>query len=256
MHRALQYIRYLIHSHGRHGVHSPFVYRFVEEVLNDRKRYYPFHALEAERSKLLRNTEMIAVRDMGAGSRIHKSANRSVAAIASSALKRPKYARLLFRLVNHLKYQDVLELGTSLGITSAYFAAAGARVVTLEGCGNTLQIAAASFEDLELSNLITCIEGPFDSTIHHPAVQAEYDLIFIDGHHIGAAMLAYYTELRKRLKPGGCMVIDDINWSRDMRDAWKSLLATTDLNLQIDLFEMGLLIDRPEMKAQMFTLRY
>jgi predicted O-methyltransferase YrrM len=256
MHRALQYIRYLIQSQGRHGVHSPFVYRLIEEVLNDSKRYYPFHALEAQRSKLQRNNEMIAVRDMGAGSRSHKSANRRVAAIAFSALKRPKYARLLFRLVNHLKYADVLELGTSLGITTAYFAAAGARVVTLEGCGNTLQIAASSFEDLELSNLITRIEGPFETTIHHPAVQAEYDLIFIDGHHIGAAMLTYYNELRKRLKPGGCMVIDDINWSRDMHEAWKHLLATTDLNLQIDLFEMGLLIDRPEMEAQMFTLRY
>lgn len=256
MHRVVQYARYLIHSHGRHGVHSPFVYRLIEEVLNDSKRYYPFEALEAERSKLLHTREKIEVLDLGAGSHTQKGAVRKVSAIAASALKRPKYARLLFRLVNHLKYRDVLELGTSLGITTAYLAATGARVVTLEGCGNTQRIAASSLENLELSSNVQCIEGAFEATIHHPAVQAEFDLIFIDGHHIGSAMLAYYAELRKRLKPGGCVIIDDINWSKDMHDAWKSLLLTTDLHLRIDLFEMGILIDRPEMEAQTFTLRY
>lgn len=256
MHRVVQYLRYLILSHGRHGVHSPFVYRLIEEVLNDSKCYYPFEALEAERSKLLQSREKIEVCDLGAGSHTKKDAVRGVSAIAASALKRPKYARLLFRLVNHLKYRDVLELGTSLGITTAYLAATGARVVTLEGCKNIQRIAASSLENLELSSNVQCIEGAFEVGIHHPAVQAEFDLIFIDGHHIGSAMLAYYTELRKRLKPGGCVIIDDINWSKDMHSAWKNLLLTTDLNLRIDLFEMGILIDRPEMEAQTFTLRY
>lgn len=256
MHRLIQYARYLIHSKGRHGVHSPFVYRLVEEVLNDQKRFYPFDAVEKQRRSLQKSNEIIEVLDLGAGSHRKSGKNRKVSDIATSALKRPKYARLLFRLINHCKYSQVLELGTSLGITTGYLAATSAHVVTLEGCPETQRIAHSTIKTLGLDESVTFILGAFDKSLSHPAVQAEFDLIFIDGHHIGSAMLNYYHQLRSRLKPGGCIVIDDINWSKDMRNAWQTLLASTDLNLRIDLFEMGLLIDRPEMEAQHFTLRY
>ena len=57
--------------------------------------------------------------DYGAGSTGNTS---TVSGIARRSLKRPKHARALAALAAHLPSQATLELGTSLGLTSAYLA--------------------------------------------------------------------------------------------------------------------------------------
>lgn len=270
MQRVKKYLQYKIKAKGSHGVHSPFVFALLQEVLNKKKKYYPFAEIEKRRKNLLSNSTRIEVNDYGAGSKFSKSGYRKVSNIAAHSLKSPKYAQLLFRLCNHCRYQKVLELGTSLGITTAYLAASGAQVVTLEGCGESIRIAEKGLRLLGYQNRCTLVEGPFENAIAHPAVlgskegaldttegiQHHYDLIFIDGHHEGTALLDYAYKLIPSLNAGGCLVIDDIHWSNDMYDAWQALQRHESFNLSIDLFEMGLLFNKPEMVRQAHVLSY
>ena len=121
---AFRYLRYLLKAHTRHGTHSPFVYNLLEEVIYDTRNYYVFDEIEKLRQKLLRDGRTINVKDFGAGSKINSSPKRKVKDIAKNAAKPEKYGQLMFRLIQKFKPETLLELGTSLGISALYQAAA------------------------------------------------------------------------------------------------------------------------------------
>ena len=124
-----KYIAYYLraaNSRG-HGVHSPFVFDFIKHVLRDSARYDDYERIEGYRSRLLADRSVLQVEDFGAGSVHKQGAGRQVCKIASTALKSHKYASLLYRMVRYYKPSRILELGTSLGITTAYLASAAPR---------------------------------------------------------------------------------------------------------------------------------
>ena len=257
MYRALQYIRYLLIAKGIHRAHSAFIFDLFEEVLNEKKSFYCFEALEERRKKFRDSTEILEVEDFGAGSVYSNTKMRSVRSIALSALKRPKYARLLFRLIEHLKYKEVLELGTSLGITTAYlgFAVGDGKVETIEGSKSIYDLARMSCEEIGTTN-ITFHHSSFKKQLPSILERKVFDVIFIDGHHQGAALLDYVNLTKSHLREGGCFIIDDINWSKDMHSAWERLIAYDDFSLSLDFFEMGILFKRSGMVKQNHVLRY
>ena len=121
--KYLQY--YLTASSAKgHGIHSPFVFDFVKNVLNDKTIYPSFSAIEQIRKDLLTDNTVIEVEDFGAGSSLFKTNKRVVKAIAASSVKPKKYAQLFYRMVKYYKPETIIELGTSFGVTTAYLASA------------------------------------------------------------------------------------------------------------------------------------
>ena len=117
---AKKYLKYYINAHNGkgHGVHSPFVFDFITHVLNDRKEYDSYKEIEPLRKQLLQNNSIIDVEDFGAGSAVIPFEKRKVSAIAKSSLKSKKFATLLYRIVKYYNPQNIMELGTSFGITT------------------------------------------------------------------------------------------------------------------------------------------
>ena len=77
---AIKYIHYYISaSNGRgHGIHSPFVFDFIEKILNDHRHFYVYDRVEALRQRMLNDTRILEVEDYGAGSSKTASNKRSV----------------------------------------------------------------------------------------------------------------------------------------------------------------------------------
>src|SRR5690348_7937869 len=100
---AKKYIRYFFTAqNGKgHGIHSPFVFDFIIHVLNDKKEYGCYAAIEKRRQELLNDTSVIEVEDFGAGSSVIKTNTRVVKNIAQSSLKPKKFSQLLFRMVQY-----------------------------------------------------------------------------------------------------------------------------------------------------------
>lgn len=165
---GLRYIHYWIKSSNSkgHGMHSPFVFELIDKVFIDDRNFYVFPLIEATREDLLYNNNIIEVTDFGAGSRVNKNYSRTISSIAKSALKPPKFGQLLFRLVNHFGSSTILELGTSLGITTSYLAAANhnSLVITMEGAPEIAKQAERHFQHIGLNN-IEQVVGNFDSTL-------------------------------------------------------------------------------------------
>ena len=124
---ARKYIRYyLTAKNGKgHGVHSPFVYDFIRNVLNDRRRPAVWSRIGSLRARLLKDDTWLEVEDMGAGSSVAKGRRRQVKEIARHAAKPAKLGQLLFRIADYYQCRRIVELGTSLGISTAYLASGG-----------------------------------------------------------------------------------------------------------------------------------
>lgn len=251
---APKYVRYLLTAaNGRgHGIHSPFVFEFVTQVLQDRAGYPAYGMVEALRASLLRDHSILPVEDFGAG----VSSSRSVSSIAVSALKPRKFGQLFFRLARHYQPRTILELGTSLGITTSYFALGAplASVVTCEGAPAIAAAARRNFASLGLSN-VSVVEGNFDDTLS--GVLTALDLAYIDGNHRLEPTMRYYRQMQPFLQAGSILVFDDIHWSPEMEEAWATLKADPMVTCSIDLFYIGLLFFRREFHTpQHFTIRF
>ena len=242
-----------------HGVHSPFVFDFIIHVLNDKKEYECYHKIEFLRRQLLENKTSIHVEDFGAGSAIIPFKNRKVNAIAGSSLKKKKYARLLFRIAQYYQLKNIIELGTSFGITTCYLASANknSNVTTLEGAHHIAAIARDNFKQAGLKN-IELIEGNFEITLPGLIDKSDnIDLLFVDGNHRKNATLHYFSLFLEKSTPQSIFIFDDIHWSREMEEAWKLVQDNDAVTLTIDLFFIGLVFFNPDFRVkQHFTIRF
>lgn len=256
----LSYIRHLLTAQTKYYLHSPFVYELSEEVIYSKKQYYAFGAIDSLRRQWLLSQDWVAVSDLGAGSKaMGQSTKRKVADIARHAAVPTKMGRLLFGLTHYFKPKCIVELGTSLGISTVYMASAcplSTRIHTIEGSEAIASLAARSFSALKLDNISQYV-GHFDQKLPQlirqlPAV----DMVFMDGNHQAEATLNYFEQCLTIAKNGTFFVLDDIHWSKDMEYAWHTIQQHQNVSVTIDLYRCGLVFLRKEQVKQHFKLYF
>lgn len=258
---AFKYLRYwIVASNGKgHGVHSPFVYDFIENVLNDDHVYYSYLLVEELRGHLSKDQRLLEVEDLGAGSYKQANRQRTIASIVKSAAKPMKYGQLLFRMVDRYGAKQVLEIGTSLGITTAYLAMANpsAQVHTMEGAAAIALEAEQNFRELGIAN-IRLVKGNFNQTLPNLlGFLPQVDLAFVDGNHKKEPTLQYFHQLLGKVKEGSILVFDDIHWSEGMEAAWDEIKKHEQVMLTVDLFFIGIVFFSSSFKVkQHFTIRF
>jgi len=251
---------YLLHrltAKTRHGTHSPFVYKLADEVIYNKRQFDQYNIIEAQRKKLLQDDTMIQVTDLGAGSHLNKDRTKKVKEIAKNALKSPALAQLIHRLAKFSNPKSVIELGTCLGITSAYLSTAApeALVITIEGCPQTAAVAKQNFEDLKLNNIRLEV-GNFDHIL--PGILAEQeqlDFVYIDGNHRKDATLNYFNWCLPKVHENTMLIFDDIYWSAGMKEAWSAIKAHPQVTVTIDLFWIGLVFFKKGQAREDFKLK-
>lgn len=257
---SIKYLDYWLHSSNRkgHGTHSPFVFEFLQKVLNDKTAYPAYDETERLRKKLLADNTPVPLEDYGAGSKAGPG-SKSVAQITRHGAKSPKYAQLLFRIARYYRPHYIIELGTSLGISTAYLALADRTSVMVTGEGNyaVASIAKSNFESVGLTN-VRIITGNFDNTLPEMvSAIPQIDLAFIDANHRKKPTLAYFNELLKKTTASSIIIFDDIHWSDGMEGAWSEIKDHPSVMLTIDLFFFGIIFFRPEFKVkQHFRIRF
>lgn len=257
----LKYIHYYFTaSNGKgHGMHSPFVFEFITKVLNDKTVFPEYEKVESLRNRLLNDHTVLEVEDFGAGSVVDKKTKRSISSIAKNATKPKKFGQLLFRMIKHYRPSTILELGTSLGITTSYLSLAKpeARLITMEGSKEIAEVAKGNFRNLEIRN-IEITEGNFDNTLSSVVSGlSTIDFSFIDGNHRQEPTERYFKELLAKTNNDSIFVFDDIHWSSEMEAAWKTIKDNAAVSRSIDLFFIGIVFFRKEFKErQHFIIRF
>ena len=252
LYRLLSWLRHLLSAWntGGEGVHSPYLFEWVRMVMSDKHAYYVWEDIEALRAEMLRDNRMIAFVDYGSGKKQLGDIvqeERLVRDIAKGSLARKQYAQMLFRLVNWLgdgRSLNIVELGTSLGVTTSYLAAVDSRnrVVTLEGCEAVAEIAKENWRKLGLRN-IECRLGEVSVDSLQCVVDAltgGVDVAYIDANHTYASTREYFNVLAANVHEKSVIVVDDIHHSKEMERAWKAICADARVTSTIDLYQMGL----------------
>ncbi|GAB4287954.1 MAG: class I SAM-dependent methyltransferase [Marinilabiliales bacterium] len=259
MNIILKYCNYYLFAKSKkgHGIHSPFVFDFVRNVLNDKNQYEDYFQIEKIRDSLLQNKTFIDVSDYGAGSKKTTSSKRQISGIIRNSSQKKKYAWLLYRIVRYYKPEKILELGTSVGITTLYLAKANnqGKVITVEGCPALSDIACKNFLDSNANNIVL-INEKFESYLKKIKDDDKFDIIYIDGNHKKKPTLEYFYSLINHVHDKSICIFDDIYWSDEMYEAWQEIINSKKIVASIDLFKLGLVFFDKSITPGKYMIRY
>lgn len=238
-----------------HSLQSPFVYDLYCHSLRRstrRKRCNP--DVELLRKQLILESSTIQVSTMGAGSSMPATQARRVSQIAASGISSTDQSEILVNLIEQFDCQSILELGTSLGLNAINLSRAIGvdRVVTIEGNRELANKATAHFDQLDINNIslkVNDIDDYFDSN------QDTFDMIYIDANHTYEATIRYFDKGLKILNNNGIIIIDDINWSREMARAWTHLTSKNTF-LTIENDKLGIIFASKSLKKNNYILRF
>ena len=288
LYRAKSWLRHQLTAWntGGEGVHSPYLFEWVRMVMMDKNSFYIWGEIERCREKMLRDERELEFVDYGSAIKSRSLENgseavcrleyrdtRRVRDIARRSLAKRKYAQMLSRLVNWLgashrlengsgtayslefRGLTIVELGTSLGVTTAYMAAMDSRnrVVTFEGCEAVANIAKENWKALNINN-IECIVGEID--VEELVRDIEHlDVAFIDANHTYVSTCEYFDVLAGKVREKSVIVVDDIHYSEEMEKAWKAICADERVTSTIDLYQMGLVFFDKHYWKRHYTMR-
>jgi predicted O-methyltransferase YrrM len=276
----VRFIGFYFRAKTQYNVHSPFVFAFVQSVLEDDRAFYVFHETDVLRGELLASKESIEVEDFGAGSVVDGlKKTRKISSIAGSALSPAFQCQWLFRMTELYKPLTVIELGTSLGISTLHLAEGAprtAKIMTLEGSAEIAKAARKNFDwfydtfrktglrhndpsvlhfekyahnfstEFE-KHKIEIVVGKFDETLPKVLSSIEkLDFAFIDGNHLRQPTLDYFEQCLTKANDQTVLIFDDVHWSEDMEAAWSEIKVHPRVRLSIDLFWCGIVFFRNE----------
>lgn len=218
----------------------------------DKNSFYIWGDIERCREKMLQDGRVLRFEDFGSGAKEKgEVTERRVSDLAKNSLTGKRYAQMLSRLVNWLGQKRerkdglvIVELGTSLGITTAYLAAMDSKnkVVSYEGCEAVANVAKDNWKSLNIKN-IECRVGEITADSLQMAVDRmseQVDVAFIDANHTYASTCKYFDVLAGKVHEKSVIVVDDIHHSKEMEQAWKAICADARVTSTIDLYQMGL----------------
>jgi len=238
-------------THG-HGIHSPFCYEFVQSVIYDKSSFYIFPKIEKIRTDLKSDQRTLNIRDLGTGN----SKPKSVGKIAKSSLKDGKFGQLFFKIINYFAFEQVLELGTSLGVTTLYLSTASSSIQcqTIEGCPEILAVANENFKKLNSQNIKSRL-GNLDEILSDVLNSSDkIDFVFIDANHRFPSAYNYFEMCLSKIHDNSVIIVDDIYWSNDMEKVWEMIKNHPLVQTTFDLFHMGIVFFNPDLHKNHYKM--
>ncbi len=253
-----RYLKYILTSKSYSSIQGPFIFNLMKNVIFKKERNDDFLIIEKLRKRLHLDSTQIKVSDFGAGSKINQSKTRKIKDIAKNSAKNKKFGRLLYRLTKYYKPDNILELGTSLAISTAYLAKGNpnGKILSLEGCENTAKIASENLKKLKIKN-VELIVGEFEKTLDGIMAKIKkVDLVFVDGNHQKKPTLIYFEKILNYTNNNTILIFDDIHWSHEMEEAWQIIQDHSAITTSIDLFFIGIAFVNPDLSKEKFKIRF
>ncbi len=264
-HYLINFIQHYLTATLIDVLHSPFVFDLYQTAIKKQKNIFKFNSIENCRTSLLKNNEIVSYYDLGAGSNLLSTETKKVVKdLAKAHLKPARIAQIIHQIVLKYKYKNIIELGTSLGITASYIASAikenyqfeETNFTTIEGIQDVRKVALKQFDELTLSNYVNSFEGNFNEKLDVVLNNYEsIDVFFVDGNHTYEATMDYFNKALPKAHNDSVFIFDDIYWSQGMTKAWEEIKQNNNVYQTVDLFFIGLVFFRAEQNRQHFKLR-
>lgn len=255
IHQLVSFIRYFFTAKGPDRVHSPFVFNLYYYHLKKRSTYYIFPKIERLFKSLQANTSRISANDLGAGT-THHADTRIVGKLIKTSSTPSKWGEILFKISNHVKPTNSLELGTAFGKSTAYIKGGfkQMRLTTIEGDFALHKMAKENLKSLKLDD-ISLIHSDIDIYLNKMKDGVKYDFVFFDANHTQEATIRYFNKIIKHSSKGAVFIFDDIYWSKGMTKAWNEICTHARAKVCLDLYKMGIVFLDRDQVPEYFKLR-
>ncbi|MBI9052235.1 MAG: class I SAM-dependent methyltransferase [Bacteroidales bacterium] len=256
---ALKFIQYKLTSKHKkgHGIHSPFMFFLITKVLRKNIINDDLKAVLNAHKKIKKSKQKINYKEIGAGSKYKQQTSQKVSSIVRRSSITPKYGKLIYNLTCYFNPKNILELGSSVGISSMYISQADrkANFISIDGVYEKQQIAEKKSKELNQSTKFIC--GDFDEILETTLTKFDQlDLVFFDGNHKKESTINYFNSCLNKIHNNTVFIFDDIHWSSEMEGAWDYIKNHKKVKVSVDLFRMGLIFFKQELSYEQFVIKF
>ena len=208
------------------------------------------------KKELLQNISGVEVSDFGAGSKPISSSRKKISKTAKYVVISNKKALQLMNLIQYFKPKYILEVGSSLGISTAVMSTMSqtTTITSLQECQETGNIAKQMFKKYLMCNIKLVIEG-FETSLSRELKRKTFDFIYFDRNHSKRATIEYFKLIALSIKNDAVLVVDDIHRSKGMEQAWNHIKSHPKVTVTIDTYHWGLVFFHKGQEKERFTIR-
>jgi len=237
--RARTYLSYRKRAVNQYGLHSPFLFELYNACFKPRFKHN-FPDIKKLRAGLLKNDRQISINDYGAGSLVNNSQSKGVNQMFKSASISTRQGELFNRLILYFKPESVIELGTHLGVSGLYFLQDTATTLyTFEGCQETQGIAKETL--MKFGSRAQFYKGKFEDELPSALSNLGHvSFAYVDGNHTYDGTLWNFNTIKEYSTQDTVIILDDINWSPDMKKAWEEITLDPEVSLSVNCHKFGL----------------
>ena len=256
----IKYLKYYLFSKHKkgHGIHSPFLFNLIQNVFNKNIIDTNLQKVFKLHDQYKKSKELIEFNEIGAGSSYKTTKKQTIGLIVKRSSINKKYGKLIYDLVQYFDCKDILELGTSVGISTLYIAQAAkkSKFTTIEGVSEKIEIARKitggcnhkqiNFVCEDFDKILSSVLHKFD----------KFDFVFFDGNHTKQSTINYFKICLDKIHNETVFVFDDIHWSKEMEEAWNYIKKHEKVRLSVDLFRMGLIFFKKELSYEHYVIKF
>ena len=209
------YLQYYFKAKTKFQVHSPFVFDFVEQVLEDPRRYYYFETIhrfkkQTQETKLSKRT-----------------------------------GELLFKIVHHYQPTYGIEIGTGAGVTALYQCTPSQRLqlYTISDKEDRLVKTKEDFKKLGVRNVHLLTGDVFANVTKTLTNLPQLDYIFIKDD----CSIDLLKKLLAKCHANTIIVVYQPH-EKKRSNIWTTLQQNPKRTISIDLYRLGLVFFRKEQK--------
>ena len=173
-----------------------------------------------------------------------KRKTRSISEIVKRESIRPKHGALLFRLTNYFKSKNILQIGTTMGLSTLYLTsyATGLKCIALENVPEFATIARQAFAK-EGRNPVDLRIGNYKDLLPQALNDINsLDFVFFNTLYEQHNNLWLFNECMKYAHNDTVFVFEGIKASRKMRELWEEICACPEVTVTLDLYSLGIVL--------------
>jgi predicted O-methyltransferase YrrM len=236
--RVSSYLKYWYKAQNNLYLHTPYLFNFYNQLQKPIPESIAIK-IASYRKFLNHNDNEINLKELG--SQQHGLIKIKVSERYNKTSINEKIGQILFNTAQYFN-GNILELGTSLGVSCLYFSQAlnDKSITTIDI--NSIENIIAPYNDY-FKNVIFktgCFEDEIPLFCSENITQK---VVFIDGNHTFESTTTYVRFIEKILEKESVVIIDDIRYNSEMHLAWKYICEKHEYNYAIDLGSIGMIIN-------------
>lgn len=221
------------HKSNGFGIHSPFAFKFVLNVLRERLPYYSYSEIDALRKKILTEAKAYS---------------------RHTRIMSKKNAKMVFRVVNYFNPDNILQIGSNYGMSSAcmLMVSSHSHLTLYEPQIADLKVLADVIAPYgERISMKTDMAEAIGSYRCKVAANPKFVLINSVSETDYDMLVAFLKDI---IRDSGVVIMRNLSRSHKMAKLFKELSETAEFGMTFTNEKIAFFVSNPKLPHQVFQL--